>query len=133
MSSAVKIARYLLVQHPGLAAAVPPNSIGTGRFTEGSALPAIIVSHVFSSRRPVRNQDGTEFCTARIQVTVFAKSYPEQDAVQKLVRTALPETRGVVDGVNLDNIQPGGDGPDLRDDIAGIYIGTSDFIVTFNE
>lgn len=133
MSSAAKAVRYLLVQNPELTAIVPRDSIGTGRFKEGSPTPAAIVSHVFTSRRPVLNQDGTQFCTSRIQVTVFAKSYPEQDAVLQLVRRALPPTRGLVAGVALDSIQPGGDGPDMRDDLASIYMGAVDFIVTFNE
>jgi hypothetical protein len=49
------------------------------------------------------------------------------------VQTALPPIRGIVNGIDVDSIQSGGDGPDTRDDAAGVYIGTSDFIVTFNE
>lgn len=133
MSSAVKAVRALLVANPALVAVVPPDSIGTGRFKEGTQLPAVIVSHVSTNRSKVTNPDGTRFCTSRIQATIFARTYPGQDAVQKLVRQTLKPTRGLINGVSLDSIQPEGDGPDIRDDLADIYMGMSDFIVTFTE
>ena len=133
MSSAVKAVRALLVADPALVAVVSPNSIGTGRFQEGTQLPAVIVSHISTNWRTPVTPDATTFGRSRVQVTVFAQSYPSQDALQRLVRHALPPTRGVVNGVALDSIQPGGDGPDMRDDHANIFMGASDFIVTFNE
>lgn len=133
MSSAVKAVRALLVANPALTAVVPPDSIGTGRFQEGTQLPAVIVAHVSTTWRTAVKREAKDFGRSRIQVTVFARTYPDQDAVQKLVRRALPPTRGVVNGVELDSIQPGGDGPDMRDDQAGIFMGMSDFFVTFNE
>lgn len=133
MSSAAKAARYLLTQNPALTAIVPVDRIVVGRLERGTILPAVVVSHVSTIRRPVVRRGATEFCTSRVQVTIFAKSYPDQDAAQKLVRKALPPTRGAVIGVDVDDIQSGGDGPDIPDDVADIYMGSSDFIVTFNE
>jgi hypothetical protein len=133
MSSAVKAVRYLLANDSGLTAVVPPDRVVAAWLGEGTKLPAVVVSHISTQRRPVVQRGPTQFCTSRVQVTVFAKSYPDQDAVQKLVRQALPPTRAVINSVDVDSIQSGGDGPDIRDDAAGIFMGVSDFIVTFNE
>jgi hypothetical protein len=133
MSSAVKVARYLLANYPDLTALVPADRVVAGRLEVGSQLPAVVVSQVSTQRRPVVVRGSTQFCTSRVQVTVFARSYPEQCALRRLVQTALPPIRGIVNGIDVDSIQSGGDGPDTRDDAAGVYIGTSDFIVTFNE
>lgn len=133
MSSAVKAVRYLLTHDAALAAAVPVDRIVAGRLGPGTVLAAVTISHVSTTRRPVVNGGGTAFCTARVQVTTHAKTYPEQDAIQKLVRKALPPMRGSVNGVDLDSIQDGGTGPDIIDATADIYMGTDDFIVTFNE
>jgi len=133
MSSAVKAVRFLLSNDAGLTALVPSDRIVAGRLEVGSKLPAVVVSQISTQRRAVVVRGPTQFCTSRVQVTVFAKSYPEQDALQQLVRKALPPMRGTINRVDLDSIQSGGDGPDIRDDAAGIYMGTSDFIVTFNE
>jgi hypothetical protein len=133
MSSSVKAVRWLLINDADLTALVPPERIVVGRLERGTVLPAIAVGHVSTIRRKVVVEEPTEFCTSRVQVTVFAKAYPDQDAVQKLVRKALPSTRATINGVNVDDVRPGGDGPDIRDDVADIFMGSFDFMVTFNE
>lgn len=133
MSSAVKALRYLLTQDPAVTAAVPADRIVAGRLDPGTALPALTIMHVSTVRRPVVTKGASDFCTSRVQITVHAKTYPEQAMVQQLARKALPPVRGLVNGVDVDSIQSGGDGPDIRDDAAGIFMTTADFIVTFNE
>jgi hypothetical protein len=133
VSSAARAVAFLLTHNAALLAAVPAERIVPGRLGPGAKLPAVTISHVGTSRRKVVKQAATEFCRARIQVTVHAKTIPEQSAVQLLVRKALPATRGLVDGVDVDDIQSGDDGPDIDDAAPGIYMGVSDFIVTFNE
>ena len=49
-----------------------------------------------------------------------------------LVRAALPRSRGVVDGVAVDNIIPDTEGPDFTDE-AGLYMGSIDYRVTYTE
>jgi hypothetical protein len=133
MSSAVKAVRYLLAHDPTLTAVVPSERIAAGRLGPKTTLPAVTIAHISTTRRAVVTKGITEFCTSRVQVTVHAKTYPDQDIVQRLVRKALPPTRGLVNGVDVDSIQPGGTGPDIIDSAADIYMGTDDFIVTFNE
>lgn len=133
MSSAVKAVRYLLAHNPALTAIVPAERIVAGVLGAGAALPALTISHISTNRRPTVKKGATDFCTSRVQVTVHAKTYPDQDVVQRLVRKALPPARGNVNGVDVDSIQDGGTGPDITDTDAGIYMGTDDVIVTFNE
>lgn len=133
MSSPVKAVRYLLTHDPTLLAAVPADRIVAGVLGPGVSLPALTIAQISTNRRPTVKRGATDFCTSRVQVTVHAKAYPEQDALQRLVRKALPPTRGIVNGVDLDSIQDGGTGPDIVDTAANIYMGTDDFIVTFNE
>jgi hypothetical protein len=133
MSSAVKAVVYLLTHNAPLTAAVPADRIVAGRLDPGTALPALTVSHIGTSRRRVVKQGTTDFCTARVQVTVHAKDYKTQDSVQRLARKALPPTRGLINGIDVDSIQSGDDGPDIDDAAPGVYMGISDFIVTFNE
>lgn len=133
MSSAVKAVVYLLTRNAALTAVVPTDRIVSGLLGPGTKLPALSVSHISTNRRPVVQPGTIEFCTSRVQVTVHAKEYPQRHVVQRLVHKALPPTRGLVNGVDVDSIQPGGDGPDIDDAAAEIYMGTSDFIVTFNE
>jgi hypothetical protein len=133
MSSAAKVVDFLLTHNAALLAVVPAERIVPGRLGPGTKLPAVTVSHIGTNRRKVVKQAATEFCRARIQVTVHARTIPEQDTVQRLVRKALPATRGIVAGVDVDDIQSGDDGPDIDDAAPGIYMGVSDYIVTFNE
>lgn len=133
MSSAVKAVVYLLTHNAALLAAVPVERIAPGRLGPGTQLPAVTVSHIGTNRQKFVKQAATEFCRARVQVTVHARTIPEQDAVQRLVRRALPATRGIVAGIDVDDIQSGDDGPDIDDAAPGIYMGVSDYIVTFNE
>ena len=133
MSAAAKVVRFLLAHDLALAAMVPDDRIVVGRIGPGTKLPALTIMHVSTIRRAQVKQSPTEFCTSRIQITVHAKVYGDQDAVQRLVRKALPPVRGVVNGVDVDSIQPGGTGPDVIDAATDLYMGSDDVIVTFNE
>lgn len=131
--SDVKVIRHLLANSAALTAAVPAAKIMAGVIPQGTVLPAIAVSHLSTVRRKTVERSATEHCTSRVQVTVQAKSYPHQKEILALVRAALPRTRGVVHGVDVDNILSDIEGPDFVDSSAEIYMGSCDFIVTFNE
>jgi hypothetical protein len=131
--SDVKVVRYLLANNAPLVAVVPAEKIQPGVIPQGTVLPAIAISHVSTVRRKTVDRGATEYCTARVQVTVQSKSYAEQKRTLRLVRDALPRTRGTVHGVEVDNILHDIDGPDFNDSDTEIYMGSSDFIVTFHE
>jgi hypothetical protein len=131
--SDVKAVRYLLANSAPLVAVVPAAQIVAGVLPQGTALPAIAVSHVSTVRQHLVAATATQLCISRVQVTVLASTYPSQKDVLALVRAALPRSRGTVNGVNVDSILHDLDGPDFRDDEAGVFMGSADFIVRYVE
>lgn len=130
--SDVKAVRYLLANNATLIAQVPAARIMAGPLPQGTAVPAISVTHVSTVRRHAVAATAKEVCTSRVQVTVLADTYPMQKSILTLVRAALPRSRGTVNGVNVEAILIDSEGPDFTDD-AGLFIGSHDFTVTFTE
>lgn len=129
--SDVKAVRYLLANNAPLIAVVPASRISAGALPQGTALPAISVTHVSTVRRHMVAQT-VEMCTSRVQVTVMASTYPLLKSTQALVRAALPRSRGTVNGVRVDSILTDADGPDFTDE-AGLHIGSLDYIINYTE
>lgn len=130
--SDVKAVRHLLATHAPLLAVVPAARILAGALPQGVELPAISVTHISTQRRHTVAPGVSAFCTARVQVTVLAATYPSQKAVLALVRAALPRSRGTVNGVKVDSILSDTEGPDFTNE-AGVFLGSHDFIVHFSE
>ena len=130
--SDVKVIRYLLANSAPLVAVVSAAKITAGLVSQGTALPAIAVTHVSGVWNSEISQQGRQ-CTARVQVTVMASTYPQQKQIMALIRSAVPRTRGTINGVSVDSILREPDGPDFRDDEAGIFMQTQDFFVKFND
>jgi hypothetical protein len=128
----VKATRYLLANNAALTAVVPADRIASD-LPQGVILPAVEVSHITTVYKHTIASDGSDDCRSRVQVTVHATSRPEQKAIQKLVRDALPRMRGNVNGVSVDSILKDIIGPDLRDDEIKSFIGSQDFIITYTE
>jgi len=132
--SAVKVVRYLLANNAPLLAAVPADRILSAVIPINTVLPAICVNHISTSERvTVAANDSTILATSRVQVTVQAKTYADQKAILELVRKACPLSRATINGVVVDSILPDIAGPDFRDDEAGIFMQSRDFIVKFYE
>lgn len=130
--SDVKVVRYLLANHAPLTAVVPATRIMAGLIPQGASLPAIAVGHVSGVWNSEISAQGRQ-CTARVQVTVMAADYVQQKQLIALVRAAVPRTRGSIASVAVESILREPDGPDFRDDDAGIFMQTQDFFVKFNE
>lgn len=131
--SDVKAVRYLLANNAGLTAVVPATAIIGGIIPQGTALPAIGITHVSTIRRHPIDNTATEFCTSRVQVTVHASTYASQKAVLALVRAAVPRKPGTVNNVKVDAIHTDVEGPDFTDSDPEIYMGSIDYIVTYTE
>lgn len=129
--SDVKAVRYLLAHNAALIAVVPAVRIVAGVIEQGTPLPALAVTHVTTIRHQLIARAGQ--CVARVQVTVLAATYPEVKSILTLVRAALPRTHGTVNGVKVESLVHDVEGPDFRDDDAGIFMGSQDVIVTYNE
>lgn len=131
--SDVKVITHLLTNSAALIAVVPAARIVPGVLPQGCTLPALAVAHVSTVRQQLISAGSVQLCTSRVQITVFAASYKSQKTVLSLVRAALPRTHGTVAGVAVDRLVHSLDGPDFRDDDAGMFMGSVDYIVAFNE
>ncbi len=130
MSSAVGVVRYLLANAGALTAQVSATRITAGVLPQGVALPAISVTAVSEISRQAVAASSTTLYTARVQVTIMARSYASKADILALVRDALPRSRGTVDGIRVESILPDVLGPDFTDDTAQIVQQSQDYIVS---
>jgi hypothetical protein len=128
--SGVAVIRFLLAN--AVADLVPAKYVMGGVIPVGTPLPALSVQEISSvPRTTVAMNSPKMLLTERVQVTVEAKSYPEQKTILARVRAACPNQHGMVNGVDLDSILPDVGGPDLFDAETAIYMQTQDFIVKY--
>jgi hypothetical protein len=127
--SGVAVIRHLLANAAPVTAIAPAARTFGGVIPQGTAAPAIGV-HQISLRSFVVLSGAARLHTERVQVTVHALTYAQQRALVAAARAACPCQAGTVNGVDLDSILPGGEGPDGFDGPdPGIYQQTIDFIV----
>jgi hypothetical protein len=125
-----KAINYLLRNDAQLIAKVPTSRIFGGLIPLGTPLPAI--AYNFISGVPSKSIDmQTQLVRARIQVTVQTKNYQDQKAIVELIKAACDAKQGTIAGYHIDSVLHELDGPDMRDDDAGIYLQTVDFIVAY--
>lgn len=131
--SGVKVVRYLLANSAPLTAVVAAAKIAAGPVPQDTELPAIAVTQISGVQTNTVAMNAAAYqVRERIQVTAYAKTYPQMKAILALVRAALPLSRGTVNGVAVDSILPDSDGPDLFDHEAGAHEQSIDFIVKFS-
>lgn len=129
--SGVAILRYMLANNAPLAVVVPANKIMAGVAPLNTSLPAVSIRQISGQEYQTIKRGSNQLVTERIQVTVLAATYPQQKTILGLIRTALPGTRGTVNGFVVDSIVPYIDGPDLYNDDPVIYEQSIDFVVRF--
>lgn len=131
--SGVAISRYLLANNATLIAAVPAARIIAGALPLNTVLPAISITQISGNeRKTVAMSETKKFIAERVQITVFAKTYPLQKSLLKLVRSALPISRGTVNGYDCDSVLPDSEGPDIYDPVADIFEQSQDFFIKFS-
>lgn len=123
---------YLLAASANLIAVVPAARIMAGVLPLNTEVPALGVTQIsgLEATTVAMNQAASgRLRTERVQVTINAETYPQQKQILELVRAACRNRHGLTNGVDLDSILPGGDGPDGFDAAAKNYAQTIDFIV----
>ena len=129
---AEKVITYLLTNDSALNAVVADEKIYPGYIPLNTALPAIAYNSI--SAFPTKEIGMSNMLkTVRIEVTVQTKSYSQQKSVMQLIRAACDAKQGTISGVDVDSCLADLEGPDMRDDDAGIYMQTQDFIIKFRE
>lgn len=121
----------LLSTNTALKAVVPQARMFAGLIPLETALPAIAYNFISGTQQTAIGL--TEIKQrSRIQITVAASTYPVVKQVIELVVDACNLQQGTFNGVITDSVIKDLVGPDFRDDEAGIYYQTVDFIVTHN-
>lgn len=130
--SAEKAIRALLIAHTPLTNVVPSTRILPGMIPIGTTLPAVAYNFI-SGVRPKSIGMATLMTTSRIQVTVMTKNYADQKEIIGLVRAACDAKQGDFGGTDVDSCIVDIEGPDQRDDDAGIFMQTVDFMLKWRE
>lgn len=116
-----------------LTALVPAARIMAGILPLDTALPAISVTLVSSVDRKVISAGALRHVRQRVQATVLASGYPEQQAVMAAMRRAAADSFPTVPGISRVTIHTESTGPDFMDRPAALYAGSQDFRVTYSE
>lgn len=132
--SAVKVMRALLQAHPALTALLPGEKIVAGTVPQATVLPAIGIKEVGSNEfSTIAQQELGTLVRSRVQVTVYAKSYPEQKRLLQAAKLGPGIYTGIIAGVPVRSVRRGDVGPDFCDEDAGIYEQSRDFFVSYIE
>ncbi|MFA7278912.1 MAG: hypothetical protein WC100_02345 [Sterolibacterium sp.] len=128
----VKAISYILRNNANLIAQVPAAKIFSGVIPINTVLPAIVVKHIDDIEEKFINAAGAKRFTARVQVSVQAKTWADKVSILELVRLALAGTFSTVNGISVYGISSEGSGPDLDDTELGIFERSRDFLISFS-
>lgn len=130
--SAVMIMRALLVGHAPLVALVPQARIVAGDVSLDE-LPAIGVREISAVEQDTVARAGTSLVKARVQVTVYAGSYPQQKAILRAAKLGAGVFTGQVAGYAVRSVLREAVGPDMGDPAIPTFEQSRDFIVAYIE
>lgn len=130
--SAVAIIRALLVNHAPLVALVPPERIEAGDVSL-DVLPAIGIREVGAVEQDTVARAGNSLVKARVQVTVFAESYPQQKAILRAAKLGAGVFTGQVAGFAVRSVLRAGVGPDMGSPAIPTFEQSRDFMVAYIE
>jgi hypothetical protein len=110
------------------------DEIHPGVVPQGTVLPAIAINSISNFELgKIKDAGNYILKRSRTQVTVETKSYEDQKTLLRLVSLAIRDGKRQVAGVLVNSIARDTEGPDMRNDDAGIFMQSRDFRVTYNE
>lgn len=130
--SAAAIIVQLLTAYAPLTDLVPAENIMAGTVPAG-LIPAVGVKEVGGGEQGTVARAGNSLVTTRVQVTVYAASYPQQKALLKAAGLGPGVHTGETAGFAVRSVLRDATGPDLSDDEAKVYEQSRDFKVTYIE
>lgn len=134
--SSVAIMRALLTTWPAVAAAGVPNArVIIGALPQGFTLPAIGLTEISATepwKTTTRDRAKTTI-RARVQVTVYAKTYEQQKKLIQATKLGPGYRIGEVAGYTVNMVDPVSVNPDIYPGDDKIFEQSRDFMVTFAE
>ena len=132
--SAVVIMRALLLARTQLVDLVPAARVFIGATPQGVALPAVAISDVGSNEIPTVARNGSSSTIeGRVQVTVYARTYEEQERLLLACKLGPGVHTGIVGNYRVNSVLPRGTNPAMPPGDDKIYERSRDFMVTFKE
>lgn len=131
MSDGVSVIRYLLANNSPLIAVVPATRIRAGDLPLNTVLPAISVKQISGTERENIRRGSNVTVTDRIQITVLATTYVQQQQILKLAKTAADATYSTINTVMVDSITFQSTGPDFQDDDPVIFEKSFDVLIRY--
>lgn len=133
--SATVIMRALLLACSQITDLVPAARVFIGTtITAATPLPAILITDISGNEiSTVARRRPFTTIRARVQLTVYAKNYPEQEAVLLACKLGQGVHTGIVGGYHVNAVEPMGVGPALPPGDDKIFERSRDFMVTFKE
>jgi hypothetical protein len=131
--NAVVIMRALLLAHDPVVAMVA-DGVFAGDVPQDAKLPAIGIREISRVEQDVVSRDvPSVLVRARVQVTVYTTSYPQQKALLNAAKLSAGTHTGTIAGVEVCSVLRDAVGPDMGDATAGIFEQSRDFMVTYVE
>lgn len=131
--NAVVVMRSLLLAHPPVTALVG-QQVYAGDIPQTVTLPAIGIKEISRDEQDTVARSGpVTLVTARVQVTVYAKSYPEQKVILNAAKLGAGTHTGTISGVEVRSVLRDTVGPDMGDSSIPTFEQSRDFKVAYIE
>jgi hypothetical protein len=131
--SGARILGELLRDDAALAAMVPPERLKAGRLPKGTPLDNILIRRIGRDKRQTLSREAVWHHTERMQVTVKAATYERQGQIlDRIVSICADRIFASIADVTSVSVLSIGAGPDFEDDDATIFMGSEDFLVSFD-
>ena len=129
-ATGVSIAAQLLVANAALLAVVPAIRIMAGVLPVTTDAPAISLTQVSGvERKTVSMAEATRYKTDRVQVTIYAKTYPAVKQILALVRDAMPVS--TVAAGPVQSVLHANDGPCFFDEGPNVFSQSVDYMTSY--
>lgn len=100
---------------------------------QGTAMPAVVYDIDTSPVTPINAAAGPQLIRARMTVTALAATPGEVDSIRDTVRVAVNLTSGIVAGHRVVSVVRDIETNITRDNDAGVWIGSTDYVIHFYE
>lgn len=130
--SAVVALRAVLVEQAAITDLVPTKRIYVGVLPMGTVLPAIALTSISATPRNTASmQEARRLHRERVQITVYAKTYPRLDQIMLALAQSVKNQRMDIAGISVQSIVPAGVGPDFEGVDPVMFIRSADYVVSY--
>jgi hypothetical protein len=131
--SGVRIMGELIRGSAPIVEIVPLAMIKAWKLPSGATVPSVLLTRVSRAKKQFLTAQAVWLVTERVQATVRAANGEQREQILGLIERAGSDKIGTIAGFANVAVLSAGGGPDFNDDAASIFMGSHDFLVSFNE